>query len=109
MLNMYHFPVCIYSEIIILDKLLSTDYIIGPVIKYVSCTLSFNLDITCKIGVILQSQTRLSDFTFTFPFHSLEKEIATHFSVLAWRIPGTGEPGGLPSMGSHGVGQTDVT
>ena len=53
MLNMYHFPVCIYSEIIILDKLLSTDYIIGPVIKYASCTLSFNLDITCKICVIL--------------------------------------------------------
>ena len=53
MLNMYHFPVCIYSEIIILDKLLSTDYIIGPVLKYASCTLSFNLDKTCKIGVIL--------------------------------------------------------
>ena len=50
------------------------------------------------------SQTRLSDFTFTFPFHALEKEMATHSSVLAWRIPGTGEPGGLPSMGSHRVG-----
>ena len=47
---------------------------------------------------------RLSDFTFTFHFHALEKEIATHSSVLAWRIPGTGEPGGLPSMGSHRVG-----
>ena len=46
----------------------------------------------------------LSDFTFTFPFHALEKEMATHSSVLAWRIPGTGEPGGLPSMGSHRVG-----
>ena len=46
----------------------------------------------------------LSDFTFTFHFHALEKEIATHSSVLAWRIPGTGEPGGLPSMGSHRVG-----
>jgi len=45
--------------------------------------------------------TRLSDFTFTFHFHALEKEMATHSSVLAWRIPGTGEPGGLPSMGSH--------
>ena len=45
-----------------------------------------------------QSQTRLSDFTFTFHFHTLEKEMATHSSVLAWRIPGTGEPGGLPSM-----------
>ena len=47
------------------------------------------------------SQTRLSDFTFTFHFHALEKERATHSSVLAWRIPGTGEPGGLLSMGSH--------
>ena len=52
---------------------------------------------------VTQSQTRLSDFTFTFPFHALEKEMATHSSVLAWRIPGTGEPGGLPSMGSHRV------
>ena len=43
-------------------------------------------------------------FTFTFHFHALEKEMATHSSVLAWRIPGTGEPGGLPSMGSHRVG-----
>ena len=46
----------------------------------------------------------MSDFTFTFHFHALEKEMATHSSVLAWRIPGTGEPGGLPSMGSHRVG-----
>ena len=52
----------------------------------------------------LQSQTRLSDFTFTFHFPALEKEMATHSSVLAWRIPGTGESGGLPSMGSHRVG-----
>ena len=51
-----------------------------------------------------QSQTRLSDFPFTFHFHVLKKEMATHSSVLAWRIPGTGEPGGLPSMGSHRVG-----
>ena len=50
------------------------------------------------------SQTRLSNFTFTFHFHALEKEMATRSSVLAWRIPGTGEPGGLPSMGSHRVG-----
>ena len=49
-------------------------------------------------------ETRLSDFTFTFHFHTLEKEMATHSDVLAWRIPGTGEPGGLPSMGSHRVG-----
>ena len=51
-----------------------------------------------------KSWTRLSDLTFTFHFPALEKEMATHSSVLAWRIPGTGEPGGLPSMGSHRVG-----
>ena len=50
-----------------------------------------------------ESQTGLSDFTFTFHFHALEKEMATHSIVLAWRIPGTGEPGGLPSMGSRRV------
>ena len=54
---------------------------------------------------VMKSHTRLSDFTFTFHFHALEKAMATHSSVLAWRIPGTGEPGGLPSMGSHRVGQ----
>ena len=53
---------------------------------------------------VLKSRTRLSDFPFTFHFHALEKEMATHSSVLAWRIPGMGEPGGLPSMGSHRVG-----
>ena len=54
---------------------------------------------------VAKSRTRLSDFTFTFHFHALEKEMATHSSVLAWRrIPGTGEPGGLPSVGSHRVG-----
>ena len=52
---------------------------------------------------VVKSWTRLSDFTFTFHFHALEKEMATHSSVLAGRIPGTGEPGGLPSMGSHRV------
>ena len=53
-----------------------------------------------------KSRTRLSDFTFTFTFHfhALEKEMASHSSVLAWRTPGTGVPGGLPSMGSHRVG-----
>ena len=50
------------------------------------------------------SRTQLSDFTFTFLFHALEKEMATHSIVLAWRIPGMGEHGGLPSMGSHRVG-----
>ena len=53
---------------------------------------------------VAEGRTGLSDCTFTFHFHALEKEIATHVSVLAWRIPGTGEPGGLPSMGSHKVG-----
>ena len=53
---------------------------------------------------VSKSRTWLSDFTFTFHFHALEKEMATHSSVLAWRIPGTREPGGLPSMGSHRVG-----
>ena len=56
------------------------------------------------LGGITKSRTRLSDFTFTFHFHALEKEMATHSSVLVWRIPGMGEPGGLPSMGSHRVG-----
>ena len=50
------------------------------------------------------SATSLSFFTFTFHFHALEQEMATHSSILAWKIPGTGEPGGLPSMGSHRVG-----
>ena len=50
---------------------------------------------------VAEGRTQLSDFTFTFYFHALEKEMATHSSVLAWRIPGTVEPGGLPSVGSH--------
>ena len=53
---------------------------------------------------VAKSQTRLRDFAFTFHFHALETDMATHSSVIAWRIPGTGEPGGLPSMGSHRVG-----
>ena len=53
---------------------------------------------------VSKSRTQLRDFTFTFHFHALEKEMATHSSVLAWRISGTGEPGGLPSMGPHRVG-----
>ena len=54
--------------------------------------------------VVAKSRTRLGDFTFSFRFHALEKEMATQSGVLAWRIPGTGKPGGLPSMGSHRVG-----
>ena len=53
---------------------------------------------------VAEGRTQLSDFTFTFHLHALEKEMATHSSVLAWRIPGAGEPGGLLSLGSHRVG-----
>ena len=56
------------------------------------------------VHAVAEGRTRLSDFTFTFHFPALKKETATHSSVLAWRIPGMGEPGGLPSMGSHRVG-----
>ena len=59
--------------------------------------------LVAAIHGVAKSRTRLSDFTFTFHFHALEKEMVTHSSVLAWRIPGTAEPGGLPSMGSHRV------
>ena len=52
---------------------------------------------------VAEDRTRLSNFAFTFHFHALEKDMATHSSFLAWRIPGTGEPGGLPSMGLHRV------
>ena len=57
-----------------------------------------------EVHGVTKSQTWLSDFTFTFHFHALEKEMATHSRILAWRIPGTAEPGGLPSIGSHRVG-----
>ena len=56
------------------------------------------------VNGVAKSQTQLSAFTFTFHLHALEKEMAPHSSVLAWRIPGMGEPGGLPSTGSHRVG-----
>ena len=68
-----------------------------------SSTLAWKIPWTEEPGRLQSSQTRLSDFTFTFHFPALEKEMATHSSVLAWRIPGTGEPGGLPSRGSHRV------
>ena len=72
-------------------------------IKAVYCHLAYLTDMqstSCRS----QSRTRLSDFTFTFHSHALEKEMATHSSVLAWRIPGTEEPGRLPFLGSHRVG-----
>ena len=58
---------------------------------------------------VAKSWTRLSDFPFTFHFHALEKEMATHSSVFAWRIPGTGESGGLPSMGRTESDTTEMT
>ena len=58
---------------------------------------------------VTEDRTRLSNFIFTFHFHALEKEMATHSSVLAWRIPGRGEPGGLQSLGSHRVDTTEAT
>ena len=74
-----------------------------------SSTLAWKIPWTEEPGGLqsmgsLKSWTRLRDFTFTFHFHALEKEMATHSNVPAWRIPGMGEPGRLPSMGSHGVG-----
>ena len=59
---------------------------------------------TAEVHGVAEGGTQLSDFTFTFHFHELEKEMETHSSVLAWRTPGTGEPDGLPSLGSHRVG-----
>ena len=67
-----------------------------------SSTLAWKIPWTEEPGGL--SRTRLSDFTFTFHFHALEKAMATPSSILAWRIPGTAEHGGLPSMGSHRVG-----
>ena len=74
-----------------------------------SSTLAWKIPWTAEPGGaavhgVAKSWTRLSNFTFTFHFHALEKEMATHSNVLAWRIPGMGEPGRLPSMGSHRVG-----
>ena len=64
---------------------------------------------SAEVHGVAKSQTRLSDFTFTFHFHALEKEMATHSSALAWRIPGMGEPGRLPSMGSQESDTTKAT
>ena len=71
-----------------------------------SSTLAWKIPwMEAAVHGVAKSWTQLSDFTFTFHFHALEKEMATYCSVLAWRIPGTEEPGGLPSMGSHRVGR----
>ena len=71
-----------------------------------SSTLAWKIPWAEEPGVhgVAKSQTQLSNFTFTFHFHALEKEMAIHSSILAWRIPGTAEPGGLLSRGSHRVG-----
>ena len=69
-----------------------------------SSTLAWKIPWTEEPGGVTKSWTRTSEFTFTFHFHTLEKEMATHSNILAWRIPGTEEPGGRPSMGSHRVG-----
>ena len=97
-----------YLVLLSIEKLLHYDYIRegnGTPLQY-SC-LENPMDggaWWAAVHGVTKSQTRLSNFTFTFHFHALEKEMATHSSVLAWRIPGTGEPGGLPSLGSHRVG-----
>ena len=92
-----------------LQHLLFVDFLIGEgngtPLQY-SC-LENPMDggaLKAAVHGVAEGRTRLSDFTFTFHFHALEKEMATHSSVLAWRIPGTVEPGGLPSMGPHRVG-----
>ena len=89
-----------------LIKIGSSRYNIWPMMAPHSSTLAWKIPWTEEAAVheVTKSQTRLSDFTFTFHFHALEKEMATHSSVLAWRIPGTGEPGRRPSMGLHRVG-----
>ena len=68
---------------------------------FILLIVSFAVQMLCRFFL---AWCRLNNFTFTFPFHTLEKEMATHSIVLAWRIPGTREPGRLPSMGSHRVG-----
>ena len=99
----------VYELVILWMSRESTEYCIcegnGTPLQY--CCLENPMDggaWWAAVHGVAKSQTRLSDFTFTFHFHALEKEMATHSSVLAWRIPGTGKPGGLQSMGSHRVG-----
>ena len=79
-------------------------WVFGRTFFFIHNSKSLNIIFSNQKYYINSEVTRLSDFPFTFHFHALEKEMATHFSVLAWRIPGTQEPGGLVSMGSHRVG-----
>ena len=80
-------------------------FITGSILsKILVCFVELGYIFESSLYGVARSRTRLSDFTFTFHFDALEKEMATHSSILAWRIPEMVEPGGLPSMGSHGVG-----
>ena len=80
-------------------------FITGSILsKILVCFVELGYIFESSLYGVARSRTRLSDFTFTFHFDALEKEMATHSSILAWRIPEMIEPGGLPSMGSHGVG-----
>ena len=91
--------------LIYISLVISTEKAMAPPLQY-SCLENPMDGGAWKAAVhgVAKSRTRLSDFTFTFHFHALEKEMATHSSVLAWRTPGTAEPGGLLSMGLHRVG-----
>ena len=108
----FRFSVYFFTNIYSNSRLMFLSKISQNVTEYVCTPLQYScLENPMDEGAwqasvhgVARSRTRLSDFTFTFHFHALEKEMATHSSVLPWRIPGTGEPGGLPSMGSHRVG-----
>ena len=96
------FIFCLYILFLYLYKILTLFCYINIFVLFLYCVKQVAW--RAAVHGVAEGRTRLSDFTFTFHFHTLEKEMATHSSVLVWRIPGTGEPGGLPSMGSHRVG-----
>ena len=99
--------ICRECWVIILENILKRSMLTSDLVESMSHCLENPMDggaWWAAVHGVARSRTQLSDFTFTFHFHALEKEMAPHSSVLAWRIPGTGKPGGLPSMGSHRVG-----
>ena len=97
-------PILVHFVILITSILMGMKWYLIVVFTRISLWYLYLLYLSAFwIGEIIYFKFRLSDFTFTFHFHALEKEMATHSSVLAWRISGTGEPGGLPSMESHRV------